>query len=126
MLSADIVKTLEFTYQSLTKCFTNQENYDSIDHFFFLIIQRLLDIKNSEDSTNSSKSEIDLQCCTRNLENYKFKSSFSVAHFVHLPRDAQIQIDAALNEMEAMDYRDWVYIFLYILLNSFRNLKNCT
>ncbi|KAF7384454.1 hypothetical protein HZH68_014066 [Vespula germanica] len=107
MLSADIVKTLEFTYQSLTKCFTNQENYDSIDHFFFLIIQRLLDIKNSEDNTNSSKSEIDLQCCTRNLENYKFKSSFSVAHFVHLPRDAQIQIDAALNEMEAMDYRDW-------------------
>ncbi|KAL2738786.1 protein inturned [Vespula squamosa] len=107
MLSADIVKTIEFTYQSLTKCFTNQENYDSIDHFFFLIIQRLLDIKNSEDNTNSSKSEIDLQCCTRNLENYKFKSSFSVAHFVHLPRDAQIQIDAALNEMEAMDYRDW-------------------
>ncbi|XP_046835061.1 protein inturned isoform X2 [Vespa crabro] len=107
MLSADIVKTLEFTYQSLTKCFTNQENYDSIDHFFLLIIQRLLDIKNSEDNTNSSKNEIDLQCSTRNLENYKFKSSFSVAHFVHLPRDAQIQIDAALNEMEAMDYRDW-------------------
>lgn len=112
MLSADIVKTLEFTYQSLTKCFTNQENYDSIDHFFFLIIQRLLDIKNTEDNTNSQKNEIDLQCSTRNLENYKFKGSFSVAHFVHLPRDAQIQIDAALNEMEAMDYRDWVYIYL--------------
>ncbi|KAK2587178.1 hypothetical protein KPH14_002926 [Odynerus spinipes] len=107
MLSADIVRTLEFTYQSLTKCFTNQENHDYIDHFFFLILQRLLGIKNSEDNTDNPKSETDLQSFTRNLENYKFKSTFSVAHFIHLPRDAQIQIDAALNEMEAMDYRDW-------------------
>ena len=29
---------------------------------------------------------------------------------VQLPRDAQIQLDAALSEMEAMDYRDWVLI----------------
>jgi hypothetical protein len=45
-----------------------------------------------------------------NMENYKFRSAFSVANFIQLPRDAQLQIDAALSEMEAMDYRDWVYL----------------
>jgi len=46
-----------------------------------------------------------------NMENYKFRSAFSVASFIQLPRDAQLQIDAALSEMEAMDYRDWVYLY---------------
>ncbi|XP_048515157.1 protein inturned isoform X3 [Athalia rosae] len=31
----------------------------------------------------------------------------SLTRCIQLPRDAQIQIDAALNEMEAMDYRNW-------------------
>ena len=31
---------------------------------------------------------------------------------IQLPRDAQIQVDAALSEMEAMDYRDWVDILV--------------
>lgn len=43
---------------------------------------------------------------------------------IELPRDAQIQIDAALTEMEAMDYRDWVFscsidsVFFVIFLNK--------
>lgn len=49
------------------------------------------------------------QSSIESVENYKFRSAFSIASFIQLPRDAQIQIDAALSEMEAMDYRDWVY-----------------
>ncbi|XP_066589058.1 protein inturned isoform X2 [Prorops nasuta] len=106
MLSRDIIKCLEFTYQSLTKCFMVQDNYSSLDHFFGLIIQRLLKI-NYNVSDNNSNQNLNLENLAQNMEQYKFKSAFSVAHLIHLPRDAQIQIDAALNEMEAMDYRDW-------------------
>lgn len=42
------------------------------------------------------------------LRGSDFEDTLPAARFVQLPRDAQIQIDAALNEMEAMDYRDWV------------------
>ena len=105
-LSADIVRTLEFTYQSLTKCFTSQENQTSLDHFFILIIQRLLDMKSYTNNTRLSTC-MEMHNDIENMESYKFRSAFSVANFIELSRDAQIQIDAALSEMEAMDYRDW-------------------
>nr|XP_034172113.1 protein inturned isoform X1 [Osmia lignaria] len=105
-LSADIVRTLEFTYQSLTKCFTSQENQTSLDHFFILIIQRLLDMKSYTNNTQLSTC-FEMHNDIESMESYKFRSAFSVANFIELSRDAQIQIDAALSEMEAMDYRDW-------------------
>jgi len=70
-----------------------------------LIMHRLINIKDADVRKNSVKPQNN----TENMENYKFRSAFSVASFIRLPRDAQIQIDAALSEMEAMDYRDWVY-----------------
>ncbi|CAL7946624.1 unnamed protein product [Xylocopa violacea] len=106
-LSGDIVRTLEFTYASLTKCFTTQENQSSLDHFFILIIQRLLDIKSHSNNTGLPTPCIEISNRVESMENYKFKSTFSVSNFIELSRDAQIQIDAALSEMEAMDYRDW-------------------
>ncbi|KAG6797320.1 protein inturned [Apis mellifera caucasica] len=106
-LSNDIVKTLEFGYQSLTKCFTSEENQSSLDHFFILIIQRLLDIKSYAKNLELTNSCIEIHNNIENIESYKFRSAFSVANFIELSRDAQIQIDAALSEMEAMDYRDW-------------------
>ncbi|XP_025073421.1 protein inturned, partial [Pogonomyrmex barbatus] len=106
-ITEDIVRTLEFTYQSLTKCFTPAENQSSLDHFFMLIIHRLMNIKDVYKDADIKKDSIKSQSNTENVENYKFRSAFSVASFIQLPRDAQIQIDAALSEMEAMDYRDW-------------------
>ncbi|XP_011694656.1 PREDICTED: protein inturned [Wasmannia auropunctata] len=107
-ITEDIVRTLEFTYQSLTKCFTSVENQSSLDHFFMLIMRRLMNIKDSckdaDVKTNSANPQNE---SAESLENYKFRSAFSVASSIQLPRDAQIQIDAALSEMEAMDYRDW-------------------
>ncbi|EZA55008.1 PDZ domain-containing protein [Ooceraea biroi] len=109
-ITDDIVRTLEFTYQSLTKCFTLATNQSSLDHFFTLIIHRLTNTKDFCKDVDGKKNPlrplqngIEIEC----VENYKFRSAFSVASFIQLPRDAQVQIDAALSEMEAMDYRDW-------------------
>ncbi|KYM97363.1 PREDICTED: protein inturned [Cyphomyrmex costatus] len=106
-ITEDIVRTLEFTYQSLTKCFTSVENQSFLDHFFILIMHRLTNINYSCKEIDIMKNSAKLQNSTESMENYKFRSAFSVASFIQLPRDAQIQIDAALSEMEAMDYRDW-------------------
>ncbi|XP_071626362.1 protein inturned isoform X2 [Temnothorax longispinosus] len=106
-ITEDIVRTLEFTYQSLTKCFTSVENQSSLDHFFTLIVHRLTSIKDFCKDADVKKNLTKPENGTESVENYKFRSAFSVASFVQLPRDAQIQIDAALSEMEAMDYRDW-------------------
>ncbi|XP_024887243.1 protein inturned isoform X2 [Temnothorax curvispinosus] len=106
-ITEDIVRTLEFTYQSLTKCFTSVENQSSLDHFFTLIVHRLTSIKDFCKDADVKKNSTKPENGTESVENYKFRSAFSVASFVQLPRDAQIQIDAALSEMEAMDYRDW-------------------
>lgn len=95
-------------YQSLTKCFTPQENHSSLDHFFILIIQRLLDISDCTNNAGLISSSMAIYNDIEDMENYKFRSSYSVANSIELSRDAQIQIDAALSEMEAMDYRDWV------------------
>lgn len=111
--SADVVRTLEFTYQSLTKCFTLPENHSSLDHFFVLIFQRLLNIKTYVNNIGSTDQCIEISNDIESMESYKFRSTFSVANFIELSRDAQIQIDAALSEMEAMDYRDWVCIIIY-------------
>lgn len=116
----DIVRTLEFTYQSLTKCFTPAENHSSLDHFFILFIHRLINIKDSFKDTDAKKNLLKSENSTENIENFKFRSAFSIASFIQLPRDAQIQIDAALSEMEAMDYRDWVYL----KLNNLNNLED--
>lgn len=109
-IADDIVRALEFTYQSLTKCFTTAANQSSLDHFFTLIIHRLMNIKDSCRDVDGRKTPLIPQngIDVKNVENYKFRSAFSVASFIQLPRDAQVQIDAALSEMEAMDYRDWV------------------
>lgn len=85
------------------------ENQSSLDHFFALFIHRLLNIKDSCKDTDARKNLSKSENSIENIENYKFRSAFSIASYIQLPRDAQIQIDAALSEMEAMDYRDWVY-----------------
>lgn len=116
--SADIVRTLEFSYQSLARCFADQDNHPSLDHFFYLVFARLSNgIKNS-DNLAPSRSAPDLHDAPINSAKCEFESIVPAAHFIHLPRDAQIQIDAALNEMEAMDYRDWVSIKMYLKKSS--------
>lgn len=103
----------------MTKCFTSEENQSSLDHFFILIIQQLLDIKSYAKNLELTNSCMEIHNNIENIESYKFRSAFSVANFIELSRDAQIQIDAALSEMEAMDYRDWV---CFVIKNNRRKM----
>lgn len=55
-------------------------------------------MKKSTDSSNDA------------ADSCNFETILSAAQLIRLPKEAHIQIDSALNEMEAMDYRDWVRI----------------
>lgn len=102
-LVTDITRTLEFSYQSLNRCFSKEENHQTLDHLFCLIFTSLLNVRSLDDSSIDGPLQLPLE--TRG--SCQFEGIISAAQMINLPRDAQIQIDAALNEMEAMDYRDW-------------------
>ncbi|XP_058793865.1 protein inturned [Phymastichus coffea] len=103
-LSMDIVCTLAFTNENVSKCFVKEENHMYLDHFFYLLYSRLYKDKitlnrNDFDNDKSKNTDETRQC--------DFNFILPTVQTIQLPRDAQIQIDAALSEMEAMDYRDW-------------------
>ncbi|XP_046747053.1 protein inturned [Diprion similis] len=101
-ITEDVVRVLEFSYRTLGECFTPKKNHSSLDHFFALLFWRPSKESTNLASINESKNDLS---CSSKASN--FHDTLPAARFIQLPRDAQIQIDAALNEMEAMDYRDW-------------------
>ncbi|XP_015599831.1 protein inturned [Cephus cinctus] len=106
-LSGDIVRALEFNYETLSKCFTTKDIHPALDHFFALLFFRLINGKKCPETNDSYENIVNLRDELISLQKCEFENFLSAAHLIQLPRDAQIQIDAALNEMEAMDYRDW-------------------
>ncbi|XP_011494258.1 PREDICTED: protein inturned [Ceratosolen solmsi marchali] len=103
--SMDIVCTLSFMNESILTCFEKEENHLHLDHFFYLFFSRLYKDKVVASKANSEnlKTNVNID----DLSKYDFSFLLPIVNLVQLPRDAQIQIDAALSEMEAMDYRDW-------------------
>lgn len=92
----DVVKMLEFLYGSLKSCFTKPNNVDKLDGLFARSFVTLL---------NGNGSAAD-----KNL-NIKTQTTFEdmlAPHSVSLPLDVKIQIDDAITELEAADYREWV------------------
>ncbi|XP_039287973.1 protein inturned-like [Nilaparvata lugens] len=83
-LSADIVRCLKFKYQTLSRCFGNKEHRPALERLFSSI---WLQVSTSDSVT-----------CPQ------FEHRFPAAHYMPLPRDAQIQIDDALSEFEANDF----------------------
>ncbi|XP_063981427.1 protein inturned [Diachasmimorpha longicaudata] len=101
-LMTETTRTLEFTYQSLTKCFNKEDHHEVLDHFFCLIFTNLLKLR-----TEDTAGDVPMQFQLESRRKCEFEEVIGAPQMINLPRDAQIQIDAALNEMEAMDYRDW-------------------
>lgn len=93
------MRSLSFTNESISQCFSDQNNHSYLDHIFHLFFTNILN------KSNPVGTEI---AANKSLQICEFETILPAAQFIHLPRDAQIQIDAALNEMEAMDYREWV------------------
>lgn len=103
-LIVDIVRLLEFLYGSLKSCFTKPNNVDKLDNLFSRIYVVLL--------FGSYKSKNDKRNC--------YVEDLLGAHCVTLPLEVRVQIDDAITELEAADYREWVCLFLFIniLLNN--------
>jgi hypothetical protein len=105
-VSMDIVCTLSFENESISTCFAKEDNHLYLDHFFYLFFFRLYKDKMIFNKINSENLKSNVNA--NDLSKYDFSFLLPTVNLVQLPRDAQIQIDAALSEMEAMDYRDWV------------------
>ncbi|KAG8039143.1 hypothetical protein G9C98_003450 [Cotesia typhae] len=104
-LMNDIVRTLEFSYATLHKCFADEYNHLELDHMFYLAFTRLLGIDNDEDPVDDEVHQI--KTAIQRREKCEFEKIVGAAQHVQLPMDAQFEIDCALNEMEAMDCREW-------------------
>lgn len=83
----DFVRCMELLHQKLCLVLTNPANHSKWSHLFVL---------NSMILKLNSASTLLFEC---QLNEY--------SHFVPLPKEAQLRIDDALCEMEAMDYREW-------------------
>lgn len=87
---ADIVRILDFLYGSLKSSFTKPNNVDKLDVLFSRILVNILQSKG-------------------NFED------ILAAHSVSLPLEVKVQVDDAITELEAADYREWVCMQLFII-----------
>lgn len=92
----NIVRMLEFLYGSLKSCFTKPNNVDKLDSLFSRIFVSLLNDSCKEKSTDGKKG---------NMVQFE---NILAAHGVVLPLEVKIQVDDAITELEAADYREWV------------------
>ncbi|KAJ0183376.1 hypothetical protein K1T71_001352 [Dendrolimus kikuchii] len=88
----DVVRLLEFLYGSLKSCFTKPNNVDKLDNLFSRIYVMLLY------GSYKGKNECKRTCYLEDLLG---------AHSVTLPLEVRVQIDDAITELEAADYREW-------------------
>lgn len=108
LLTQELVRVLEFIYQSIENCFELQRK-KHLDHFFSRFFARILS------SSLWSKAEQyvelkDLPAKADMLSPCLFEEVLSSAIQLNLPNEALLQIDDALYELESSDYREWVCI----------------
>lgn len=93
---ADVVRMLKFLYGSVKSCFTKPNNVDKLDSLFSRIFMSLLS---------------DPKRDTRKTKDSNHFEDLLGAHTVSLPLEVKVQVDDALTELEAADYREWVSLF---------------
>nr|XP_021181739.2 protein inturned [Helicoverpa armigera] len=91
---AQVVRLLEFLYGSLKTSFTKPNNVDKLDSLFARIFVTLV--------INNKGSKEDP---IRNVGLYL--EDVLAAHSVILPLEVRVQVDDAITELEAADYREW-------------------
>lgn len=103
----EIIRCLEFCYQTLERCFATEKFKGQLDRFFSRFFARLI----TSGTWPGAPQQVGLQ--DLNIQVVKeapaqFENLLPAVQYVSLPREAQMQLDDALNELEASDYRDWV------------------
>ncbi|KDR23314.1 PDZ domain-containing protein 6 [Zootermopsis nevadensis] len=104
-VTADLVHSLQFNYQTLSRAFTNEEYHPALDHFFSLFFARLL----SSGLWPSAQQSVFLQDISTKAADpapAQFEDLLPAAHWVPLPRETQVQLDEALSELESNDFGD--------------------
>lgn len=91
---ADIVRLLEFLYGSLKSSFTKPNNVDKLDGLFARVFVTL--VINSRGSKEDGGKSVGL-----------YFEDMLAAHSVTLPLEVKVQVDDAITELEAADYREW-------------------
>lgn len=111
-VTADVVRSLQFSYQTLSQAFTNQDHRPALDHFFSLFFARLL----SSGLWPSAQQSVLLQDISTRAAlpaPAQFEDLLPAAHWIPLPREAQMQLDEVMNELEANDFGDLVRKCVY-------------
>ncbi|XP_060801424.1 protein inturned isoform X2 [Amyelois transitella] len=88
----DIVRMLEFLYGSLKSCFTKPNNVDKLDGIFSRVFVSLIHGCDKDEKGNINMNQFE---------------DLLGAHAVTLPLDVRVQVDDAITELEAADYREW-------------------
>lgn len=95
----DVVKLIELLYGSLRACFTRLNSIDKLDIMF----TRMFIVILGEINKKSTVGDVGIKS-----SDWYFENILPAAQSVMLPLEAKIQVDDALTELEAADYREWV------------------
>lgn len=121
-INNELIRLLQFSYETVNSCFTKEQYLTQVDHFFSRFFARVL----SSGLWATAQQFVELEnLSTKSLEvsPCQFEDNFPFATTLSLPDEAQMQIDDALAELEASDYREWVrheiiFKLLIYLFNS--------
>ncbi|XP_048458446.1 protein inturned isoform X3 [Rhincodon typus] len=112
----NVVRILQFMYNSLDSAFCKLENVPQLDHFFNLYFQRA--IQPAKLNCNASPSS---QCYS--ISSTLFLDSLPGVRWLTLPQGIKVDIDTALSDLESADFgelsEDYFGIRrLYVILGS--------
>lgn len=104
-ITSELIRMFKFIYNTLEDCFKT-ENFLHVDHILTMFFVRML---NGGFFPNELK-------VPENVENipvaeYFFEDILPAVHSVDLPNEVIVQVEDALTELEACDYREWVSEF---------------
>ncbi|KAJ8939447.1 hypothetical protein NQ318_023073 [Aromia moschata] len=106
LINNEIIRLLQFCYETVDNCFTNEQFLVQVDHFFSRFFARVL----SSGLWATAQQFVELQnldAKSLQISPCQFEELLLVAPTLSLPDEAQMQIDDALTELEASDYREW-------------------
>lgn len=105
LLTEELLRILNFTHSTIEKCFETDPN--ELDHFFSRFFTRIL-CSGLWSTAEQYVALTDVPVKSKETAPWQFEESLLGAVQLKLPDEAQVQIDDALFELEASDYREWV------------------
>ncbi|XP_075056141.1 protein inturned [Mixophyes fleayi] len=98
-MTADLVRTLKFMYNTLDRAFCQAENVPRLDHFFSLFFQRA--VRLSILNANAGHGPQFYDACSSHIVD-----NLPGVRWLSLPEDIKIEIDTVLSDLEALDFAE--------------------